>query len=93
MIVLVGYCTGASGVSGQKICQPGSWIYCYKGGHHEEDGFIEDHDGGLRVSDQHRLRIGTELPGWRGDGRGISPEKNLPLNWSEQDSVKWKMPK
>ena len=31
-------------------------------------------------------------PGWRGDGRGISPEKNLPLKWSEQDGVKWKTP-
>ncbi len=31
-------------------------------------------------------------PGWRGDGRGISPEKNLPLKWSEQDGIKWKTP-
>ena len=31
-------------------------------------------------------------PGWRGDGLGISPEKNLPLKWSEQDGVKWKTP-
>jgi outer membrane protein assembly factor BamB len=29
-------------------------------------------------------------PGWRGDGRGISPEKNLPLKWSESEGVKWK---
>jgi outer membrane protein assembly factor BamB len=31
-------------------------------------------------------------PGWRGDGLGISPEKNLPLKWSEDDGVKWKTP-
>ncbi|MHC4434389.1 MAG: outer membrane protein assembly factor BamB family protein [Planctomycetota bacterium] len=31
-------------------------------------------------------------PGWRGDGSGISPEKNLPLRWSEDDNVKWKTP-
>ena len=31
-------------------------------------------------------------PGWRCDGRGISPEKSLPLNWSDRDAVKWKMP-
>jgi len=31
-------------------------------------------------------------PGWRGDGRGISSEKNLPLKWSENEGVKWKTP-
>ena len=31
-------------------------------------------------------------PGWRGDGRGISPEKNLPLKWSENEGIKWKTP-
>jgi len=31
-------------------------------------------------------------PGWRGDGLGISPEKNLPLKWSENDGVMWKTP-
>ncbi len=31
-------------------------------------------------------------PGWRGDGKGISTEKNLPLKWSEQENVKWKTP-
>ena len=31
-------------------------------------------------------------PGWRGDGRGISTEKNLPLKWSEDEGVKWKTP-
>lgn len=30
-------------------------------------------------------------PGWRGDGGGISPEKNLPLKWSEAEGVKWKV--
>jgi len=29
-------------------------------------------------------------PGWRCDGQGISPEKNLPLKWSEDEGVKWK---
>ncbi|MHC4355714.1 MAG: PQQ-binding-like beta-propeller repeat protein [Planctomycetota bacterium] len=31
-------------------------------------------------------------PGWRGDGQGVSTEKNLPLKWSEQEKVKWKTP-
>jgi outer membrane protein assembly factor BamB len=31
-------------------------------------------------------------PGWRGDGSGISPEKDLPLSWSEQENLKWKIP-
>ena len=31
-------------------------------------------------------------PGWRGDGSGISSEKNLPMKWSEQENVKWKKP-
>ncbi len=33
-----------------------------------------------------------DWPGWRGDGRGISPEKNLPWKWSEKEGVKWKTP-
>jgi outer membrane protein assembly factor BamB len=33
-----------------------------------------------------------DWPGWRGDGRGISDEKNLPLRWSEDEGVKWKTP-
>jgi outer membrane protein assembly factor BamB len=33
-----------------------------------------------------------DWPGWRGDGLGISPEKNLPLKWSEDEGVKWKTP-
>jgi outer membrane protein assembly factor BamB len=31
-------------------------------------------------------------PGWRGDGRGVSSEKDLPLSWSEQEGLKWKIP-
>jgi outer membrane protein assembly factor BamB len=31
-------------------------------------------------------------PGWRSDGSGISPEKNLPMKWSEDEGVKWKIP-
>jgi outer membrane protein assembly factor BamB len=30
--------------------------------------------------------------GWRGDGGGISSEKDLPLTWSEDEGVKWKVP-
>jgi outer membrane protein assembly factor BamB len=36
--------------------------------------------------------LGQDWPGWRGDGRGISVEKNLPLKWSENEGVKWKTP-
>jgi outer membrane protein assembly factor BamB len=36
--------------------------------------------------------IAQDWPGWRGDGRGISTEKNLPLKWSEDEGVKWKTP-
>ncbi|MHC4205069.1 MAG: PQQ-binding-like beta-propeller repeat protein [Planctomycetota bacterium] len=38
------------------------------------------------------LTTAQNWPGWRGDGRGISPEKNLPLKWSEDEGVKWKTP-
>lgn len=34
--------------------------------------------------------LAEDWPGWRGDGRGISLEKNLPLKWSESEGVKWK---
>ena len=33
-----------------------------------------------------------DWPGWRGDGRGISDENNLPLKWNEDEGVKWKTP-
>ena len=33
-----------------------------------------------------------DWPGWRGDGGGISTEKNLPLKWNEDEGVKWKIP-
>ena len=36
--------------------------------------------------------LAQDWTGWRGDGRGISPEKNLPLKWSEDEGVKWKTP-
>ena len=36
--------------------------------------------------------LGQNWPGWRGEGRGISPEKNLPLKWSEDEGVRWKTP-
>ncbi len=31
-------------------------------------------------------------PGFRGDGNGISKEKNLPIKWSEDKGVRWKTP-
>ncbi|MDH4241922.1 MAG: PQQ-binding-like beta-propeller repeat protein [Phycisphaerae bacterium] len=34
--------------------------------------------------------VAENWPGWRGDGSGISNEKDLPLEWSEQENVKWK---
>jgi len=34
--------------------------------------------------------LAENWPAWRGDGRGVSPEKNLPLTWSEGEGVKWK---
>jgi len=34
--------------------------------------------------------LAENWPGWRGDGRGISTEKNMPLKWSEKENVKWK---
>jgi len=36
------------------------------------------------------LLFAQNWPGWRGDGRGVSSEKNLPLKWSEEENVKWK---
>jgi outer membrane protein assembly factor BamB len=36
--------------------------------------------------------LGQNWPGWRGDGSGISSEKDLPLSWSEQEGLKWKIP-
>jgi len=33
-----------------------------------------------------------DWPGWRGDGRGISPEKNLLLKWSEDEGSSGKRP-
>ncbi|MBN1805006.1 MAG: PQQ-binding-like beta-propeller repeat protein [Sedimentisphaerales bacterium] len=38
------------------------------------------------------LVLAENWPGWRGDGSGISSEKDLPLKWSEQENVKWKTP-
>lgn len=31
-------------------------------------------------------------PGWRGNGLGISSEKNLPLKWGEEENIRWKTP-
>jgi outer membrane protein assembly factor BamB/Ca2+-binding EF-hand superfamily protein len=34
----------------------------------------------------------SNWPGWRGpDGIGVSPEKNLPLNWSTNENVRWRV--
>lgn len=33
-----------------------------------------------------------DWPTWRGpEGNGVSPEKNLPLNWSATDNIVWKL--
>ena len=31
-------------------------------------------------------------PAWRRDGSGVSPDKNLPVAWSETQNVRWKTP-
>lgn len=32
-------------------------------------------------------------PGWRGpDGNGICPEQNLPLRWSTNENIRWRVP-
>jgi len=31
-------------------------------------------------------------PAWRGDGTGVSAEKNLPLKWSTNENVRWRVP-
>jgi outer membrane protein assembly factor BamB len=31
-------------------------------------------------------------PGWRGDGNGISTEKNVPVKWSKTENVGWRTP-
>jgi len=31
-------------------------------------------------------------PGWRGNGLGLSSEKDLPLEWGEDHGVRWKVP-
>jgi outer membrane protein assembly factor BamB len=40
-----------------------------------------------------RSAADTNWPQWRGpDGAGVSPEKNLPEEWSETKNVRWKTP-
>ncbi len=34
----------------------------------------------------------SNWPGWRGDGSGVSADKNLPTYWSDKDNVAWKTP-
>jgi outer membrane protein assembly factor BamB len=36
--------------------------------------------------------LGANWPGWRGDGSGISPEKDLPIAWSATENVLWSTP-
>lgn len=31
-------------------------------------------------------------PGWRGDGTGISTEKDVPVKWSKTENVRWRTP-
>lgn len=38
------------------------------------------------------LVFAENWPGWRGNGSGISNENKLPLNWSEEKNVRWKIP-
>ena len=36
---------------------------------------------------------GANWPGWRGpDGSGVASEKNLPLHWSTNENVAWRVP-
>ena len=34
----------------------------------------------------------ADWPGWRGDGSGNSPEKNIPAEWSAAKNVRWSVP-
>jgi outer membrane protein assembly factor BamB len=39
------------------------------------------------------LALAGNWPGWRGpDGKGISPEQDVPLTWSSTSNVRWKTP-
>ena len=33
---------------------------------------------------------GENWPGWRGDGSGVSNEKNLPVKWGVDKDILWK---
>ena len=36
--------------------------------------------------------LGSNWPNWRGpDGNGVSTEKNLPLQWSDKENVRWRV--
>src|SRR5687768_9728746 len=35
--------------------------------------------------------LAAHWPGWRGDGSGVSPEKNLPIQWGPTENVKWRV--
>lgn len=34
----------------------------------------------------------AQWPGWRNDGHGISPDKNVPTRWSKTDNIRWRTP-
>ena len=38
------------------------------------------------------LHAAGHWPAWRGDGTGVSDEKNLPVVWSETENVVWRTP-
>jgi outer membrane protein assembly factor BamB len=38
------------------------------------------------------IATAANWPAWRGDGTGVSSEKNLPLKWSTNDNVRWRVP-
>ena len=34
----------------------------------------------------------VDWPAWRGDGTGVSTDKNLPLKWGTNENVRWRVP-
>src|SRR5438309_2110848 len=37
--------------------------------------------------------LGADWPAWRGPtGQGFCEEKDIPLNWSDKENVRWKIP-
>ena len=36
------------------------------------------------------LRVSSNWPGWRGDGSGVSSDKNVPVYWDAENGIAWK---